>query len=117
MRTSARRLGQQVKTRLAVTYAISEGPRVITKSVVTLGARSTRQSLIDQTVRLKTETPLREDELLSAESRLYTLNIFDWAQIDPRRQITTQTEEDVLVKVHEAKENEIKYGFGFEVIN
>jgi outer membrane protein insertion porin family len=103
--------------RLAVTYLISEGPRVITKSVITLGARSTKQSLIDQTVRLKTETPLREDELLAAESRLYTLGILDWAQIDPRRQITTQTEEDVLVKVHESKENEIRYGFGFEVIN
>src|SRR5207237_4420734 len=33
------------------------------------------------------------------------------------RQITTQTEEDVLVKVHEAKRNQIRYGFGFEVIN
>ena len=115
-RATARPVGKDPH-RLAVTYAISEGPRVITKSVITLGARATRQTLIDQSVRLKTETPLRENELLSAESRLYTLGIFDWAQIDPRRQITTQTEEDVLVKVHESKENEIKYGFGFEVIN
>jgi outer membrane protein assembly factor BamA len=68
-------------------------------------------------VRLHTETPLQEDDLFAAESRLYNLDIFDWAQIDPRRQITTQTEEDVLVKVHESRENEIKYGFGFEVIN
>jgi outer membrane protein insertion porin family len=115
-RATARPVGKDPH-RLAVTYAISEGPRVITKSVITLGARSTRQSLIDQSVRLKTETPLREDELLAAEAHLYALGIFDWAQIDPRRQITTQTEEDVLVKVHESKENEIKYGFGFEVIN
>ena len=103
--------------RLQVTYLISEGPRVTVDSVVTLGARSTKQSLIDQTIRLKTEEPLREDELLMAENRLYKLGIFDWAQIDPRRQITTQTEEDVLVKVHESPENEIRYGFGFEVIN
>ena len=115
-RATARPAGKDPH-RLAVTYAISEGPHVITKSVITLGAHATRQSLINQTVRLKTETPLREDKLLAAESRLYTLDIFDWAQIDPRRQITTQTEEDVLVKVHESKENEIKYGFGFEVIN
>jgi outer membrane protein insertion porin family len=103
--------------RLEVTYLISEGPKVTVDSVITLGARATKQSLIDQTVRLKTEEPLREDELLSAENRLYRLGIFDWAQIDPRRQITTQTEEDVLVKVHESKQNEIRYGFGFEVIN
>ncbi|HSS99203.1 MAG TPA: POTRA domain-containing protein [Terriglobales bacterium] len=103
--------------RLTVTYMISEGPRVMIDSVATLGARSTRQSLIDSTVRLKPEVPLREDELFGAESRLYNLEIFDWAEIDPRRQITTQNQEDVLVKVHESKENEIRYGFGFEVIN
>lgn len=102
--------------RLAVTYQITEGPRVIIDSVVLLGAQATRPSLVRQTVRLKTESPLREDDLLSAESRLYTLGIFDWAQIDPRRQITTQTTEDVLVKLHENRKNEIRYGFGFEVI-
>ena len=60
---------------------------------------------------------MREDDLLGAEGRLYNLGIFDWAEIDPRRQITTQTEEDVLVKLHEARQNDIKYGFGFEVVN
>lgn len=103
--------------KLEVTYAITEGPRVIIDSIATLGAIQTRQTLVDRTARLKAETPLREDELFSAESRLYNLDIFDWAEIDPRRQITTQTDEDVLVKVHEAKRNEIQYGVGFEVIN
>ncbi len=60
---------------------------------------------------------MREDDLLGAEGRLYSLGIFDWAEIDPRRQITTQTEEDVLVKLHESRQNDIKYGFGFEVVN
>jgi outer membrane protein assembly factor BamA len=103
--------------RLDVTYEIEEGPKVIIDSVLTLGARSTKQSLIDQTVRLNPETPLREDELLLAENRLYKLGIFDWAEIDPQRQITTQTDENVVVKLHESQENELRYGFGFEVIN
>src|SRR5882724_10733801 len=115
-RASARKVGNDPH-RLEVEYLISEGPRVITGSVVTLGARATRQSLIDKTVRLKPETPLREDDMLAAEGRLYSLGIFDWAEIDPRRQITTQTEEDVLVKLHEGRQNDIKYGFGFEVLN
>ena len=43
-------------------------------------------------------------QLLTAESNLYNhTGVFDWAEVDPRRQITTQTKEDVLVKVHEAK--------------
>jgi outer membrane protein insertion porin family len=103
--------------RLEVVYHIMEGPRVIVDKIVTLGGKVTRQSLINRTARLKSEDLLREDELFASESRLYNLGVFDWAQIDPRRQVTTQTQEDVLVKVHEAKRNEITYGFGFEVIN
>jgi outer membrane protein insertion porin family len=115
-RATARPIGKDPH-RLDVTYTISEGPKVMLGSVATLGAKVTRQSLIDKTVRLKTETPLREDDMLAAEGRLYSLGIFDWAEIDPRRQITTQTEEDVLVKLHEGRQNDIKYGFGFEVLN
>lgn len=116
IRIIARPVGKD-SHRLDVTYTISEGPKVILGSVITLGAKVTRQSLVDKTVHLKTEEPLQEDELLSAEGRLYNLGIFDWAEIDPRRQITTQSEEDVLVKLHESRRNDIKYGFGFEVVN
>lgn len=115
-RAIARPIGKDPH-RLDVTYTISEGPKVILGSVATLGAKVTRQLLIDRTVRLKLETPLREDDMLAAEGRLYSLGILDWAEIDPRRQITTQTDEDVLVKLHEGRQNDIKYGFGFEVLN
>jgi len=115
-RATARPIGKD-RHRLEVTYHIMEGPRVIIDKIVTLGRKMTRQSLLDRTAQLKSEDPLREDELFASESRLYTLGVFDWAEIDPRRQITTQNQEDVLVKVHEAKRNEITYGFGFEVIN
>ena len=53
--------------------------------------------------------------MLEAESRLYDLSIFDWSSVGPRKPITDQTDEMALVKVHEAKRNEITYGFGFEV--
>lgn len=115
-RETATQMGND-KHRLAVTYHIFEGPRVMTASVVTVGHKDTRLSLINRTTGLPVEKPLREDELLASESKLYTLGVFDWAEIDPRRQITTQTQEDVVVKVHEAKRNSITYGFGFEVIN
>ena len=52
---------------------------------------------------------------MEAESRLYDLGIFDWSSVGPRKPITDQTDEMALVKVHEAKRNEITYGFGFEV--
>ena len=103
---------------LDVVYHIIEGPRVITATVVQLGQHHTEGWLIDHVAQMKPEQPLREDDLLAGANRLYQLNgTFDWAEVDPRRTITTQTQEDVLIKVHEAKRNDLVYGFGFDVIN
>jgi outer membrane protein assembly factor BamA len=102
-----------------VIYHIYEGPQVYTHNVLTLGRERTQQRLINEDVAsIVPNHPLTETELLTAESRLYShTGVFDWAEVDPSRQITTQTSEDVLVKVHEAKRHTMTYGFGFEVIN
>ncbi len=102
-----------------VVYHIYEGPQVFTQNVITLGRQRTQQRLINRDVAtIVPNHPLTETELLTAESELYNhTGVFDWAEVDPRRQITTQTKEDVLVKVHEAKKNTMTYGFGFEIIN
>jgi outer membrane protein assembly factor BamA len=102
-----------------VVYRIYEGPQVFTQDVLTLGRVRTQQKLINMDVAtIIPGHPLTEGQLLTSESNLYNhTGVFDWAEVDPRSQITTQTKEDVLVKVHEAKRNSITYGFGFEVIN
>jgi outer membrane protein insertion porin family len=100
--------------RVTVEYAITEHQLVRIDQVVYLGQERTGLSLITKTARIPVETPMRRGTLLESESRLYDLNIFDWASVGPRRPITDQTDETVLVKVHEAKRNEITYGFGFE---
>ena len=102
-----------------VVYHIYEGPQVHTGDVLTLGRVRTQQRLINMDVAsIVPRQPLKEGQLLTAESNLYNhTGVFDWAEVDPRRQITTQTTEDVLVKVHEAKRNTMTYGFGFEVVN
>ncbi len=101
--------------RLDVTYAIVEHQMVRIGAVAFLGQKRTRLSLLQKTAQLPAETPMRKVRMLEAETHLYDLNIFDWSSVEPRRPITDQTEESVLVKVHEAKRNEIIYGFGFEV--
>jgi outer membrane protein insertion porin family len=104
--------------RLQVTYQIYEGPQVHTATVVTLGRDETQQKLINrETVDIRTGKPLKENDLLASETNLYKVGVFDWAEVDPRRDITTQHQEDVIVKVHEAKPNTLTYGFGFDVIN
>lgn len=116
-RETANRLPGQAH-RLEVVYTINEGPCVETASVVTLGRRTSQQKLINQnTSEIAQGTPLTENHLLTSESRLYTLDVFDWAEIDPRRRITSQTQEDVVIKLHESRRNAITYGFGFEVVN
>jgi hypothetical protein len=118
-RKTATEVSKKDSHQINVVYHIYEGPRVITGDVITLGREHTAQQLINRDVAmLKPEQPLTETDLLTAGSRLYDLpNVFDWAEVDPRREVTTQTTEDVLVKVHEAKNNDYTYGIGFEVVN
>ena len=101
--------------RVDVAYTIAEHQFVRVGDVVYLGQKHTRLSLIRKTAKLPTEAPLKQVELLQAQTHLYDLNIFDWSSVGPRKPITDQTEETTLVKVHEAKRNEIVYGFGFEI--
>ncbi len=101
--------------RVNVAYNISEHQLVRINGVVYLGARHTKRSLIEKTAQVRPEQPLSKVELLKSESRLYDLNVFDWSSVGPRRPITDQDDETVLVKNHDAKRNEITYGFGFEV--
>lgn len=101
--------------RVNVAYTINEQQVVRVDQIIYLGQERTRLSLLSKTAQIPSESPMRREQLLEAESRLYDLNIFDWSSVGPRKPITDQTDEMALVKVHEAKRNEITYGFGFEV--
>jgi len=114
VKTQATRLPND-RHRLDVTYVITEHQMVRIRKVLYEGQQHTRPWLLRRTSKLKTETPLNQRQLLQSETRLYDLGIFDWASVDPKQAITDQRQEDTMVRVHEAKRNEINYGFGFEV--
>jgi outer membrane protein insertion porin family len=101
-----------------VVYTVDGGPQVHTSNVVLLGNEKTNQHLIQNIVHPNVDegAPIGEGKLLTAESDLYGLGIFDWASVRPLRPISTQTQEEVVVKVHEAKENTMVFGAGLEVI-
>jgi outer membrane protein insertion porin family len=98
-----------------VSYAISEHQLVRVSRVVYLGQQHTQLTLLEKTAQVPVETPMRRAQLLAAESRLYDLQVFDWSSVGPRKPITDQSEETAVVKVHQAKRNEVTYGLGFEV--
>jgi outer membrane protein insertion porin family len=98
-----------------VAYEITENQLVRMRAVLYMGEKHTRMSLLPKTTALKPETPLSQEQLMQSETRLYDLDIFDWASVGPKKPITDQTDADTVVKVHEAKRNDIIYGVGFEV--
>jgi len=118
VRATAFRVSKQNPHLINVTYHIYEGPRVFTGDIITLGRVRTLQRLINGDIAsIQPDRPLTESALLTAGTKLYDhTGVFDWAEVDPKREITTQTSEDVLVKVHEGPRNEFQYGFGFEVL-
>jgi len=83
--------------------------------VLYLGQRHTQLSLLQKTAKVPAEAPMKRAELLEAETRLYDLNIFDWRGVGPREIDYRSDGRDRPGKVHEAKRNDITYGFGFEV--
>ena len=99
-----------------VTYQVNEQQQVRISRVLYMGLVHTKQDLVKTSTDLAPEQPLSEGKLLEGESKLYDLGIFDWSSIGPRRQITNQSEEEALIKVHESKRNTITYGFGFEAM-
>jgi outer membrane protein assembly factor BamA len=101
--------------RVAVTYTILERQQVQVKEVVLLGNKKTRPSLVKKTANIRPAADLSQRALLTGESALHDLGVFDWESVDFRRPIIEQTNEDVLIKLHEAGRNEITYGFGLQV--
>jgi outer membrane protein insertion porin family len=118
-RETANQVSKADPHHINVVYHIYEGPKVNAAETITLGRNHTQQRLIDEDMSsIKPEQPLTESGLLIAGSKLYDHpGVFDWAEVDPKRDITTQNSEDVLVKVHETNRNDLTYGFGFEVVN
>jgi outer membrane protein insertion porin family len=102
------------KYKVDIEYNVTENQLVRINRVVYLGRERTRRSLLVKTTALTSEQPLSQQKLLTSQAQLYDLQIFDWASVGPRKPIADQSDEEALVKVHEAKRTDIAYGFGFE---
>lgn len=101
--------------KVEITYAVTENQQVRVSRIILLGQKRTRKTFLARTANIYPEAPLSQKDMLEGESKIYDLGIFDWASVGPRKPISTQTEEDALIKVHESKVNSITYGFGLEV--
>jgi len=101
--------------KVSVAYIVTERQQVYVDNVLLLGQDHTKAKLIQRTANITPETPLSQGKMLEAESSLFDLGVFDSASVDPRRPITDQTREDLLVKLHETRRNTLTYGLGLEI--
>lgn len=103
---------------LNVTYTITEGQQTTIRDVALVGAKRSDPAFIRYIAGPDSVPgkPLGAAKLLTAESDLYGLNIFDWVSVESSQPVTTQTDAEVLEKVHEEPRNTIDYGGGIEVI-
>ena len=83
-----------------------------------LGEKHTKQQFIEKITKaqIRAGKPLSEGNFLKAESNLYDLGIFDSASVGPLRPIVNQTQEEVLIRVHESPFNSMDIGGGLEII-
>ncbi len=103
---------------LDVDYTLDRGPQAHISDVVLAGHRQTQPSFIVREIQpeVRNGLPVSEGNFLTAEGELYSLGIFDWASIHTLRPVSDQTQEQVLVAVHESKRSTVEFGGGLEVI-
>src|SRR5713226_6856263 len=100
---------------MRVVYRIEEGPQTRVRRILLTGYEHTRANVIRREIRMKSEAPLREGEVVESQRRLYNLGVFNRVTIQPQNSNGTDTNKDIVVLVEEAKRYTLAYGGGFEV--
>jgi outer membrane protein insertion porin family len=95
-------------------YKIEEGQQVIVRRVLVSGYEHTRPRIIRRQVRVKAGKPLREEDVVGSQQKLYNLGVFNRVSIDQQNPNGTDPDKSVVVLVEEAKRYTIAYGGGFE---
>ena len=95
-------------------YKIEEGQHVIVRRVLVSGYKHTRPRIIRRQVRVKAGKPLREEDVVGSQQKLYNLGVFNRVSIDQQNPNGTDPDKSVVVLVEEAKRYTIAYGGGFE---
>jgi outer membrane protein insertion porin family len=100
---------------MALTYHIEEGPQTRVRRILMTGYDHTRAGVIRREIRVQKDAPLREEDVVESQRRLYNLGVFNRVTIGPQNPNGTDTNKDVVVLVEEAKRYTLAYGGGFEV--
>jgi outer membrane protein insertion porin family len=113
---AAEQAGQVLSGELVrLVYRIDEGPQRRVRNILLSGYAHTRPGVIRREVRMKSDAPLRQGDVVESQRRLYNLGIFNRVTIEPQNPNGSDSNKNVVVLVEEAKRYTIAYGGGFEV--
>jgi outer membrane protein insertion porin family len=98
---------------VVVTFAISEGPRVLVDHVLIVGNVRTRTETIERELQVKPNDPFSLSAITESQRRLAALGLFRRARITELGH-GSETTRDLLVTVEEAPPTTIGYGAGVE---
>jgi len=100
---------------MRLVYHITEGPQTRVRRILLSGYKRTRIGVIQREIRVKEREPLREEDEVESQRRLYNLGIFNRVTIEPQNPSGSDPDKDIVVLVEEAKRYTMAYGGGFEV--
>ena len=100
---------------VSLTYAVHEGPLHVVRSVEIAGVQSTRESLVNDAVRLTAGDPAGAAAAASTERRLYDLGTFRRAEIRFEPEPATAAAPGIVpvkavVALEEARRFQLRYG-------
>ena len=102
------------KSRTDISFNVTEGKQVFIGRVLESGVHRTRQSVVDDQVKVHAGDPLDQTALLETQRNLYDLALFNEVIAAVQNPAGDAEQKNVLIQVTEAKRWDVTYGFGFE---
>jgi outer membrane protein assembly complex protein YaeT len=101
--------------RMDVVYKLTEGTQVFVDRVLISGLNHTKPWIVTRELDIHDDDPLNQSAMLSTQTRLYDLGIFNEIDIAAQNPDGQAPAKNVLLQVEEARRYTFNYGVGLEV--
>ncbi|MSO34944.1 MAG: outer membrane protein assembly factor [Acidobacteria bacterium] len=102
------------RSRVAITWTVAEGPRILVDRVLIKGNRRTGIDLIRRELTIRSGSPISDDALVESQRQLAATGLFRRVRVSELPRTGSNTR-DVLVDLEEAPSTTVSYGGGLEV--
>jgi outer membrane protein assembly complex protein YaeT len=97
-----------------ITYYITEGDSYFIENVILTGNLITRENIIRRELTFHVGEPISLEKLLTSESNLYNLGVFNRVVIEPEPTFRDPLQKILAVHLEEAERHTLSYGVGYE---